>query len=81
MYTVYILYSTTKNRYYVGYTSDLSVRLQKHNQGGTASIRSGIPWKLVYKEDYQSKRDAIIRERAIKRQKSRQYIESLLKMR
>ncbi len=31
MYYIYILYSHTKDRYYVGYTHDLELRLNRHN--------------------------------------------------
>ncbi|MFO7841503.1 MAG: GIY-YIG nuclease family protein, partial [Fidelibacterota bacterium] len=41
MYFTYILYSETSDRYYIGYTSDLSKRLEKHNNGNSRSTKSG----------------------------------------
>ena len=38
----------------------------------------GIPWKIVYKEKYNTKSEAMKREYEIKRKKSRKYIESLI---
>ena len=55
MYYVYILYSRTKDRYYVGYTHNIEIRLSKHNAGATPSTRGGRPWELVYSEEYIDK--------------------------
>jgi putative endonuclease len=78
-YFVYILYSEKADRYYIGSTSDVDKRLQKHNLGGTASTRPGRPWKLVYTETLQTKTDALVREKQIKKKKSRKYIEWLIR--
>jgi len=77
-YTVYILYSQSKDKYYTGYTHNLEARLLKHNGGATPSTRRGIPWILVYKEEYGDKTSAIKRESQIKKMKSRIYIEKLI---
>ncbi len=78
-YYAYILYSQSKDRYYVGYTSDLLRRLDQHNSGWSQSTKSGTPWTLVYSELFDNKSDAISRENEIKRWKSRTIIEKLLK--
>ena len=78
MYFTYILFSESKNKYYTGSTSDLMKRLLKHNSGHSRSTKAGIPWKIVYFEEYQTKSEAIKREYEIKRMKSRKYIESLI---
>jgi putative endonuclease len=75
---VYIIYSQSKERYYIGYTHDLDLRLIHHNEGWTKSTKSGIPWKLVYSEKFESRSQAMKREKEIKRMKSRQYIENLI---
>jgi len=74
----YILYSKTKDRYYIGSTADVEKRLERHNAGATKSTKSGRPWKIVYSEKYNSKTDAIKRENYLKRMKSRKMIESLI---
>jgi len=33
MYFTYIIYSKSKDKYYVGYTHDLKLRLERHNTG------------------------------------------------
>ena len=78
MFYVYILYSKSSDRYYVGYCSDLATRLEKHNAGATPSTKPYRPWLIVYSEEYVNKTDAIKREIEIKNKKSRKYIESLL---
>jgi putative endonuclease len=75
---VYILFSSTLDRYYVGYSSDLISRLDEHNLGATRSTRPGRPWKLVYMEKFSNKSAAIKRENQIKKMKSRKYIERLV---
>ena len=77
-YTVYILYSQSRDKYYIGYTQNPTERLTEHNAGATASTRSGIPWIIVYKEEFVVKTAAIKRENAIKKMKSRKYIERLV---
>ena len=76
---VYIIYSKSRDKYYVGYTHDLELRLIHHNQGWTKSTKSGIPWVLEHSEKYVTKSEAMRREREIKNQKSRQYIELLIR--
>ena len=74
----YILYSRTRDRYYIGSTSDMEERLNRHNAGATPSTKTGRPWEIVYREEYATKSEALKRENQIKRQKSRIYIEQLI---
>ena len=78
LFYLYIIYSEKRNKYYIGYTANLEARIEKHNLGATSSTRSGIPWILVYSEEFDNKSDAIKREIAVKKKKSRKYIESLI---
>ncbi|MBL7685726.1 MAG: GIY-YIG nuclease family protein [Deltaproteobacteria bacterium] len=75
---VYILQSQTTGKYYTGYTSDIESRLWEHNNKISLFTKSGVPWKLVHFETYSSSTEALKREKYIKRQKSRLYIESLI---
>jgi len=78
-FVVYILYSISIDKYYVGHTDDIERRLTEHNTGQTRYTSSrGNPWKLVYQENYPSRSLAIKKEREIKAQKSRKYIENLI---
>ena len=77
-YSVYILYSHSRDRYYIGYSKNPNERLLEHNFGATPSTRPGIPWKIVYEEVCEDKTAAIVREHKIKKMKSRKYIENLI---
>ena len=77
-YTVYILYSQSKDKFYVGYTQNPSERLLEHNAGASPSTRPGIPWVMVYKEECVNKTAAIKKENAIKKMKSLKYIQNLI---
>ena len=77
-YSVYIIYSDSTDKYYVGYSKDVDLRLERHNLGWSKSTKAGIPWSLVYTESFDSKSEALQRERFIKKQKSRKYIEALI---
>jgi len=75
----YILFSKTRNRYYIGYTSDsLENRIKKHNTNHKGYTGNTNDWEIVYYERYESKHLAYKRERDIKKQKSRSYIEKLI---
>jgi putative endonuclease len=75
---VYIIYSEKIDRFYTGVTDDIAWRLQRHNEGWGKYTKRGIPWKLVYSEEYKSKSATLYRECEIKIRKSRSYIESLI---
>jgi putative endonuclease len=78
MWFLYILYSSKRDKFYIGSTNDLQRRLNEHNNRHTPSTRGGEPWNLVYHEEFENKSDARKRERAIKAKKSRTYIEFLI---
>ena len=58
--------NSKKNISYVGYTKDPKKRLIKHNSGLGAKFTRGRKWTLIYKEKYNSKKEAISREYYIK---------------
>ena len=78
-FSVYILYSSTLDKYYVGYTGDsLEERLRKHNtqhKGFTGGLGD---WIIRHIETFELKTDATRRERQIKNWKSRRLIEKLI---
>ncbi|HLK29185.1 MAG TPA: GIY-YIG nuclease family protein [Puia sp.] len=78
MFFVYILYSDKLDKYYVGSTNDIDKRLVKHNNGSEKFTSTGMPWKLKYFEVLMTIKEARKRESAIKKKKSRKYIEWLI---
>ncbi|MGC4234547.1 MAG: GIY-YIG nuclease family protein [Niabella sp.] len=79
MFAVYIIYSATLDRYYVGYTFDLELRLVQHNTGISTYTSKARDWMIKYTESFDSREQAMAREREIKKRKSRKYIEGLIK--
>ena len=79
MCVTYILYSERIDVYYVGSTSDFEDRLRRHNSGRSTYTKRGIPWIVVYQKEYETKSEAYQAELYIKSQKSRKYIEELIR--
>ena len=75
MFTVYVLYSATYNKIYVGYTSDLEARLNSHNflatKGYTIKYR---PWEVIHTEAFELKEEALKREKELKSSRGRAFI-------
>jgi putative endonuclease len=64
---VYIIQSEMDGTYYKGSSQDPYKRLLQHNAGESNYTSSKIPWKLVYLEELDSKKEMLIRERKLKR--------------
>ncbi|MCB0716436.1 MAG: GIY-YIG nuclease family protein [Chitinophagaceae bacterium] len=58
----YILKSLKDQKYYYGYCSDLTKRLDNHNQGKVKSTKHRRPFVLHYFETFDVRADAIRRE-------------------
>ena len=75
----YILYSVSANKFYVGHTDNLQRRLQEHNSGKTRYTSNiASDWEIKYVEAFESRAEAMKREKEIKSKKSRNYIEKLI---
>ncbi len=72
---VYILFSETRSRYYVGQTTDIDKRLKRHNGGIVPSTRGGIPWKLVLQIPVDSRSEAMQLEKRIKKRGAKRFID------
>jgi putative endonuclease len=77
LYTVYVLYSDVHNKIYVGFSSNLLERFKSHNQLGTKGWTIKFrPWKVIYCEYFETKEEAIKREKVLKTAKLRSWIHS-----
>jgi putative endonuclease len=74
---VYIIESLTDQSYYKGFTENPITRLEQHNNAESKYTRNKIPWKLVYLECFEHKKDALIREKRLKKY-GHQQIEQLI---
>ncbi|WP_405251644.1 GIY-YIG nuclease family protein [Dokdonia sp. Asnod3-C12] len=76
---IYILFSSSLNRYYIGSTNDVEERFKKHlssNKGFTSKAKD---WEVKYTESFETRSEAVQREMQIKKWKSRIMIEKLFK--
>ncbi|MFH1781175.1 MAG: GIY-YIG nuclease family protein [Patescibacteria group bacterium] len=79
MFFVYVLQSIKDGKRYVGCTNNLKRRLQEHNSGLAESTRYRIPFKLIYFEAYLNRSDAFAREKILKGQWGRKFLQRVLK--
>ena len=74
-YTVYVLHSEKHDKIYIGCTSNLEERFKSHNelgtQGWTVKFR---PWSIVHTEEFESKLEAMKREKQLKSAAARRWI-------
>ena len=64
---VYLLRSVKRDKFYLGWTTDLNRRLTEHNLGKSRYTKSRGPWELVGYERYSNPQVAKLRERTLKR--------------
>ena len=79
-YYVYILYSESINKYYIGYSTNVPNRLIFHNSEEYNKIwtKRGIPWELKFQQEFPTKSEALKTERFIKKQKNKKFIERII---
>jgi putative endonuclease len=77
-YYVYVLWSESRAKFYVGSCADIDDRLVRHNAGRSKYTRTGTPWLLVHSEQFASRSEAVRRESEIKSWKSAARIRQML---
>jgi len=79
MYWVYILRSESVNKFYIGHTENLERRLYHHNSGREKYTKIASDWNDVYRKEFNTRKEAQKIEKFIKKQKSRIFIEKIIK--
>ena len=79
MYSVYILYSSSTNQFYKGQTAKLADRIKRHNGGYENFTKTGIPWKLIWATQKESRSQAKQLERKLKNLSQEQTLKFVLK--
>jgi putative endonuclease len=74
---VYILYSRSKQKYYVGQTQNADARLERHNRGVVLSTKSGVPWEQVWLKEMNNRSEAILLEKKIKGRGAKRFLEEI----
>jgi len=77
-YKVYVLYSNSFKKSYVGQTQNIDERLRKHNKGKVKSTKIYRPWRVIYFETFCTRSEAMKRERWLKSGKGRDFLKWIL---
>jgi putative endonuclease len=75
MFYVYVLYSSSLEKYYIGSTEDLQKRLVQHNSGKGNFTKKGLPWKLIFSIECESRTEAVQLEIKIKKRGAKRYLQ------
>jgi len=78
MFFVYVLWSESANRRYVGMSTDLDKRLTQHNAGYNRSTKAYRPWLIVYSETFKTRIEAREREIYLKSGIGREFLDKIL---
>lgn len=80
MFTVYILRSLKNSKRYIGYTSKEALkRLHDHNTGSNKWTRENGPFIIIHTEEYESKYEAMSREKFLKSGQGRKWLDENIK--
>ncbi len=66
MYYVYILYSESFDKFYIGQTNDLANRVKRHNAGSELYTKRYIPWILKWSTQKPTRAEAMVLEKKLK---------------
>ena len=71
--------SESSGKYYIGSTDNLDKRLVRHNKEYSKYTKSKGPFRVAYKEEFETRSEAKKREYYIKSLKSKIVIEKLIR--
>ena len=79
MFTTYILYSQLLDNYYIGFTADkVNASLSKHLGNHKGFTGKAKDWVVVYTESFNTKDEAMLRERQLKGWKNKNRLKQLI---
>ncbi len=77
-YYTYVLYSEKDNKNYIGYTHNLFLRFEQHQNGQVPSTKHRRPLKMIYFEACLGQEDALKREKYFKTHYGRMFLKKRL---
>ncbi|MEM9921334.1 MAG: GIY-YIG nuclease family protein [Bacteroidota bacterium] len=77
MFVVYIIYSHTIDRFYVGSTQNLDDRMKRHNSGRSKYTKRGMPWVIITTFELASRPEAVRLEKKIKKRGIKRYLSDI----
>jgi len=78
MYYAYVVRSINFNFHYKGHCENIEARLKQHNAGMTVSIRKYLPFEIAYFEIFETRLEAVKREKYFKSAAGRRFLKSKL---
>jgi putative endonuclease len=79
MYYTYVLQGDVDYQFYVGYSKNLKLRFERHNNGYIHSTKERRRLKLIYYEACLTQQDALQREKYLKTWHGKQFLHKRLK--
>jgi putative endonuclease len=76
MHFVYVLRSQNFPKSYVGMTNNIERRIQEHNSGKHVYTKRHLPWDVIWKEQYDTLKDARVREKYLKSAAGRKFLKA-----
>jgi len=78
MITVYAIKSLRENYIYVGLTSSLKNRINRHNSRYERTTKPYAPFEDIYTKDYVCRKEARVHEKYLKSGVGKEFLKSLL---
>lgn len=72
-YFVYVLQNREKELY-IGQTKNIDDRITRHNTGRSLSTKNKGPYILIHKEEFNTRAEAVRREKELKSGQGRKWI-------
>ena len=77
MYKVYAIKSKIRKYIYVGMTSNIVERIERHNKGNEKTTRAYRPFELIYTEDQATREEARKREKYFKSGVGKEFLKKM----
>ncbi len=77
MVTVYAISSETRKYIYVGMTTQLKVRIARHNIGQNKRTKAYAPFKLIYTKEFKPREEARAHEKYLKSGIGKEFLKSI----
>ena len=76
MFYAHVVRSLNFDFVYKGHCENLEARLSQHNAGMTISIKKYVPFEVVYFEQFETREEAITREKYFKTAAGRRFLKT-----
>jgi putative endonuclease len=70
----YILFSDKLQKFYIGSTQNLELRIDYHNNGLVKFTSKGTPWRLIWSMSFETRSEAVQKETKIKKRGAKRFL-------